>query len=384
MLMNANESLPENTSESSAESTKKAFRGGQSKATDTNEVAIIKRNEAVKANDPELQLRMTKHSIANFTKDNDFFDKIGISSIDENESVCNFFKRFNDKITSWEEKDRKELNQLIIDSYEKLDETNKAFNSLMLPRQIMLGMMLNALNRAGEDIDKFSRKLNLAQRTCYNYMNAANIVPYIERDCVYNLGMMVLAGLGKYFKDNEKNKKENETSFHEFIINYMDSPLELKEENEVEFDKEYNRRVAYVYYRHGFFEDYPIGDEEYGHLFKANYEWTYREANRIKESTLAPKEEGSKKRKINDKDGVNKGIRKLVEDLSGDKDVYKKRRSIDISCKNGVKALTSIIDKFSDFEDLSEENRGNLEILRNQLQKCQQKLDSLLNKNPEE
>lgn len=379
MLLNTNTTLPENISEN----TRQAFNGGRSKMSANNKVAIITRKKVIKANDAELHRNMAKKSITEYTKDNAFFDKIGIDPIGESENICSFFKRFNDVITSCEEEDRKDLNQQIINSYQDIEETNKMFNSLMLPRQIMLGIMLNALNNAGEDINKFSKKLNLPQRTCYQYMNAANVVRYIEQDCVYNLGMMVLAGLGKFFKDNEEKIVKSEQNFDTIIRNYMDSPLEIGAGETAEFEKEYNKRVAYFYYQHGFFGNCDINEDEFKELYNLDYKWTFREANRIKEAALAPKKEGSRNREINDSDGVNNEIRNLIAGLSGDTKVYKNRRSIDISCKNGVKALTTILSNISDFNDLSEENRDNLKILQKQMQECQEKLDFLLNKNPE-
>lgn len=372
-------SIEEETfSETPSQNTETLNPGWRSRKADKNEHELNKRKEPVKANDPLLQKRMAKQSIADFTNKNSFFEKIGIKPITENETICDYFNRFNEAIISSKEKYGSELNQQVLDTYQQIDETNKAFNSLMLPRQIMLGIMLNVLKDDGEEMNKFIKNLNLPQRTCYHYMNAAAVVPHITQDCVYNLGMMVLAGLGEYFKKHSEEYQAGGHAFDDQIIHYMEPPLKLEEGKAADFYKDYNRRVAYFYYQHGFFAKYNIGREEYKELFESNYEWSYREAKRIKEATLAPKQAGQKEREILHPDGINEAIKTLADGFKEDPKQNKIRNSINNGCKNIEKELEKISDKIYDINNISAENKEYLSRLKESLEKFQQKLDSSL------
>lgn len=163
MWMNANETLPENGDKKS----NKPFPGGRSNMADKNVDTLIKRQEVQRSNDTKLQEEFAKRSIADFTNGNDFLMKLGLNSIADNENICSFYKRFTEAVFSCGEENREELNKQIIDFYQKIDKTQKMFNSMMLPRQIMLGIMLNALKGDSVKREEFIKDLNLP-RVCWH------------------------------------------------------------------------------------------------------------------------------------------------------------------------------------------------------------------------
>lgn len=270
-----------------------------------NELQLSKREQIMKARD-EATIKCALKGGISIIEKSTLPNEGNILSIAEGESICKYLKQLNEKIDSYN--DPSKLSTSIQDAYNRLELIKKAGEAFMLPQQIYIGMQLTKLKLLTK-IEKIAEQLSLPPRTCYHYIIAANAVPYITRDCVYELGIMIVAGLGDYLKKETCDIK-SDRDFDEKIIGLFEPRLDPNSED---FEKLYKRRVQFYYYKYIFFVGFNIDESLFKSLYDSKFEWTYRHAKIIKDYGSAPVEKGKKDRKIVNPEVVNEAMKILID-----------------------------------------------------------------------
>lgn len=202
--------------------------------------------------------------------------------------------------------DSEYLYRCIQKAYPRVMLAEKVTEQVILPMQIILGIMLNVyLDKVGRKnyVSSLENIKNLSVATCYNYIKAAKMIDIIDDERIFAIGLVPLYELYSMYK---KGKIDNEKRLSEALIdtfcNITASSITLS-------DDEFVLAIKYVIFAYNL-SQMKINPELYSELFKARYEWKKRDLAFIKSHAYT--KNAKNVIAISDDDFLNKYMKALI------------------------------------------------------------------------
>lgn len=214
------------------------------------------------------------------------------------------FQDLHDELQKIEDSDY--LYKCIEKAYPRVMLAEKITEQVILPMQIILGIMLNVyLDKVGRNnyVNSLEKIKNLSVATCYNYIKAAKMIDIIDDERIFAIGLVPLYELYSMYK---KGKINDEVGLSKALIdtfcNITASSITLS-------DDEFVLAIKYVIFAYNL-DQFTIDKKLFGEIFKGRYDWKKRDLAFIK--AHAYDKDSNNKKKLSDPDFVNKYMKALI------------------------------------------------------------------------